>query len=761
MQLLVKTCLMAATLALLLCAGVAASDRIAAAGDVRTGEFRLTSTLAGIVGAGSARNAGEIIPPDAAITWDIYVPGNYQVEKPAGLMVYISPTSSGEIPRGWKSVMDERNMIWIAARDSGNRVPVSRRVVFAIIAPTLAGKHYTIDPERIYLSGLSGGGKVASMVATDHAKLFKGAIYNCGVDFWDKHPPGQFELIKQNHYVFVTGTLDQAREPTKKVYRQYRKAGVENSELMVIQGMTHRNPGRYDFDEALQYLDSRKDAENSAGAPRPFLAEYASIDLVIENGQILDGLGNEAAAADVVVAEGRIVFVGNAQFTADDLDGRVKRRIDANGRIVAPGFIDLHSHGDPFETPGFENFLAMGVTTITLGQDGSSPEVADLSDWMAQVAADGSGTNIAMFVGHGTLRTLSGIGRTQVPEPRDLERMLAMLETSLQYTFGMSTGLEYNPGLNATSVELLALAEVVGRNKRIIMSHLRNEDDDQLENSIAELLDQGRFARVHVSHLKSVFGKGADRADQILNILDKARESGIEITADMYPYSASYTGIDIVFPVWAKTPEQFAVAKVERHEELRDYLRDRVNRRNGPEATLLGTDPYTGKTLAALAHELEMPFEDVLIDVIGPDGVSGAYFVMNDELQSRIFADPHVGVCSDGRPTGFHPRGHGTFAKIIEQYVMRDHRVTLAEAVRKMTSFAAGVLGITDRGVVRAGMAADLIIFEPSRVHENSTYPEPLQLASGFDVVIVNGRIARENGRSAGELFGSVLKPAD
>ena len=197
MQWMRKTCLTAAALAFLYCANVSASGQIAATGGMRTGEFRLTLTLAELVGADSARNAGKIIVPDEAITWDIYVPENYQPEKPAGLMVYISPTSSGEIPRGWKSVMHERNMIWIAARNSGNRVLVSRRVVFAIVAPTLAGKYYKIDRERIYLSGLSGGGKVASMVATEHAQLFKGAIYNCGVDFSDKHPPGQFELIKQ------------------------------------------------------------------------------------------------------------------------------------------------------------------------------------------------------------------------------------------------------------------------------------------------------------------------------------------------------------------------------------------------------------------------------------------------------------------------------------------------------------------------------------------------------------------------------------
>ena len=241
----------------LLCAGSVAATDIAANDTVRTGAFQLTLTLAEVVGADSARNAGKIIPADEPISWEIYVPDSYRPDKPAGLMVYISPTPSGEIPRGWKSVMDERNMIWIAANHSGNSVLVPRRVVYAIVAPTLVGKQYQVDRERIYLSGLSGGGKMASMVATDHAHLFKGAIYNCGVDFWDKHPPRRFEQIKQNHYVFVTGTLDQALEPTKKVYRQYQKAGVENSKLMVIPDMTHRNPSSFDFDAALEYLDSR------------------------------------------------------------------------------------------------------------------------------------------------------------------------------------------------------------------------------------------------------------------------------------------------------------------------------------------------------------------------------------------------------------------------------------------------------------------------------------------------------------------------
>jgi len=490
-----------------------------------------------------------------------------------------------------------------------------------------------------------------------------------------------------------------------------------------------------------------------------FLPDYDMIDLIIENGRVIDGRGGPSVEASVVVVGDKIVFVGDAEFSPADYENRIARRIDASGRVVAPGFIDLHSHGDPLETPEFENFLAMGVTTISLGQDGSSPDVEPLSEWLGDVAERGLAPNLAMFVGHGTLRNQAGIGLQANPAPDDLATMLNMLDETLEYTFGLTTGLEYNPGLNASTDELRELAKVVGAKDRFIMSHMRNEDDDQLDASIAELLDQGEFSRVHISHLKSVYGKNVERAEQIIGILEEANQNGIHITADMYPYTASYTGIGILFPVWAKTDEQFAVAKSERRDELAAYLRERVNLRNGPEATLLGTDPWTGKTLAEIAHEEEMPFEEVLIDVIGPNGASGAYFVMNDELQGRLLQSDLIGVCSDGSPTGFHPRGHGTFARIIETHVLENGSLSLATAIMKMTSFAADVLGIDDRGILEAGMFADIIVFDPDSVHETASFPDPLQLAEGFDMAIVNGKIARENGRMGDSLHGRVLRP--
>ena len=490
-----------------------------------------------------------------------------------------------------------------------------------------------------------------------------------------------------------------------------------------------------------------------------FLSEFTEIDHIIVNGQVIDGTGQPGFNADIVIVDDEIVFIGDTSFSKQDYDTRVMNVIDANGKVVTPGFIDLHAHGNPLQNNQLENFLAMGVTTITLGQDGASPNYNPLSDWLDQIINKGIGTNLAMFVGHGTLRNLSGIGLSDSPSKDDLQKISKILNETLEYTFGLSTGLEYNPGLHAKPDELNQLARIVGNHDRLIMSHMRNEDDDQLEASISELLDQGQFARVHISHLKAVYGSGAERANEILGILRDARNLGVKITADIYPYNASYTGIGIIFPNWAKTEKQFEFAKLNRRDELAIYLKNRVNRRNGPEATLLGTEPFLGITLAELAHKREASFEDVLIDEIGPNGASGAYFVMNDELQSQLLTDSYIGICSDGSSNGFHPRGHGTFAKIIERYVLQEKILTLEEAIRKMTSFAASVLAITDRGMLKIGQKADILVFEPKNIKALATYPNPFQLAQGFDIVLVNGEIARKYNHLTGKLSGQVLIP--
>jgi len=488
-----------------------------------------------------------------------------------------------------------------------------------------------------------------------------------------------------------------------------------------------------------------------------FLASQSqkNFDLLISQGTVINGSGQQRYAADLLVSGDSIAFVGQV----DTSQVEVSRIIDAGGKVVTPGFIDTHSHGNPLSTPDFHNFLAMGATTISLGKDGSSPAVEDLGTWMQQVEDTVPGVNIAMFVGHGTLRMLSGIRYNPRPSQEQVVDMGQMLAKGLDAgAFGMTTGLEYIPGTYAPDYELEHLAQVVGEKGKFITSHVRNEDDEAMEASLRELLMQGKYAPVQVSHMKVVYGEGEDRAEEILNVLAAARKKGIKVTADVYPYTASYTTISIVFPEWALPPNNYEDVVKTRRAELAEFLRNKVNQRNGPEATLLGTAPWAGKTLAQVAAELDKPFEDVLIDDIRPGGASGAYFVMNDELQSRFIADSLVMICSDGSPTSRHPRGHGTFAKIIEQYVMQDSLFSLEEAVRKMTSLPAEAMGVTDRGRLAPGMKADILIFDPQQVKATATYENPFQLAEGFEYVLVNGKLSIDGGEIAQQRNGKMLR---
>lgn len=480
-----------------------------------------------------------------------------------------------------------------------------------------------------------------------------------------------------------------------------------------------------------------------------------AVSIAIINGNILDGTGKKAYKSNIYINSDSIVYIGN--LTNPNL--KIGKTIDAQGKIVSPGFIDLHAHGNPLRTPDFENFLAMGVTTIVLGQDGSSANVNDLKRYLDKVNQQNLGVNIVEFVGHGTLRNLAGIGTKSKISETELEKLKLLLKERLKYTFGLSTGLEYAPGLYAKENELLALAEVVGNQNKMIMSHMRNEDDDALIASINELSRQGKYAKVHISHLKSVYGKGAARANEILDTIKKIRQAGVQLTADMYPYMASYTGIGIVFPDWSKTPQQFAIAKKTRRKELEDFIRNKVNLRNGQEATLLGSAPYTGMTLGEAAASKNKPFEQFLIEDLGPQGSSGAYFVMNKELQETFLKDPIVGICSDGSKTGHHPRGHGTFAKIIETYVVKDSIIRLEEAVRKMTSYAAKILQLSKRGTLAIGHKADILIFDPKQIKAPADYVNPHQLATGFEKVLVNGKLVRDNEQLGTELSGKVLLP--
>ncbi|MBO6586618.1 MAG: amidohydrolase family protein [Gracilimonas sp.] len=477
-------------------------------------------------------------------------------------------------------------------------------------------------------------------------------------------------------------------------------------------------------------------------------------DLLILNGTIVDGTGEDAYQADLLVRGDSIHTIG--EISPDTLHGI--RMIDASGKVVAPGFIDMHAHGNPIRTPEFESYLSMGVTTILLGQDGSSPASGSLADWFEEVEAAKPAVNVAALVGHATLRRSVGLNEDKEVFDRDIERMQAKLRADLTAgTFGMSLGLEYVPGLYAKPDELTALAKVVGEFDGIVMSHMRSEDDSRIAESLEELAELGQYARVHASHFKVVYGKGEERAEEVLNQIESYNEEGITFTADTYPYAASYTGIGIVFPTWAKTEKEWKAIMKENPTLLREFLESKVEQRNGPDAILFGSGTYAGQTLAEAAKAEGVTPIDFLLQM-GPNAGSAAHFVMNEELQDRIAIADGVMISSDGSPGMRHPRGYGSFAKIIRKYVVEEQSLSIEEAVYKMSGLSVQTLGITDRGVLQTGKKADIVIFDPEQVQDNATFSSPHKPATGFEWVIVNGRVAKSGSEISKQRTGIVLR---
>jgi N-acyl-D-amino-acid deacylase len=366
---------------------------------------------------------------------------------------------------------------------------------------------------------------------------------------------------------------------------------------------------------------------------------------------------------------------------------------------------------------------------------------------------------VAALSGHGSIRHLA-----QIPDSvRHLDaeqtaRMRAVLREDLTAgTYGLSTGLEYVPGIYSEPQEVLALAQEVGAAGGVVMSHMRSENDDTINQSIDELAAQGAYARVHISHLKVVFGRGAERGRQLLAVIDGKRKAGIDLTADAYPYNAGYTGIAILFPEWALPPTDYQSIVATRRAELADYLQKRMTKRGGPEAMLFGSEPYAGRTLAEAARDAGKSYVDLLIE-LGPEGGEGAHFTIDEATQDVLFGDPSVAVCTDGSPGMRHPRSTGTYAKLFARYVRENGVLTVEQAVHKAAGIPAQIMRFENRGVIKVGAKADLVLFDVAKVHAPSSYLDPFQLAKGFDVVIVNGQLARENGVLHPGRHGYVLR---
>jgi N-acyl-D-amino-acid deacylase len=475
------------------------------------------------------------------------------------------------------------------------------------------------------------------------------------------------------------------------------------------------------------------------------------VSILIKDALIVDGSGRTPYSGDIWITDGRIEGIGRAPKTM-----KAETTINAQGMALAPGFIDLHAHGDPYNSTGdFQNFLYQGVTTICLGMDGFSSK--DLSNWLVEASDSSFALNIAMFTGHSSIRIESGIGYNTNPSKNQIEVVSSILDSTLQNgSFGLSTGLEYRRGGLAKSDELERLANTVG-NKGLIMSHLRSEDADSIVTSINELLELGKNASVHISHLKIVYGRGTSGTKIILDLLDSAIEQGIEVTADIYPYNTSFTGNANLFPDWAKQPNDYEKVKRERMRELRVYIVDQVSKSNGSRATIIGKGKWKGLTLKEIEIMESRHWLDVLINDIGPEGATSAYFIMDKVLKKRLLRNRYVAIASDGSPTMNHPRGDGTFAKVIDQFVRKDSLLSLEEAIKKMSSLPANILGIEDRGRIKEGMIADLILFDPYKFKDEATYENPHKIATGMHYVLLNGQIILDNGINKQIQVGKLL----
>lgn len=492
----------------------------------------------------------------------------------------------------------------------------------------------------------------------------------------------------------------------------------------------------------------------TALAASALLASSALADSTLfTNAQIVDGTGAEAFMGDVLVTDGLIAEI----YAPGEGKAENAAVIDAKGRVLAPGFIDLHTHGDPLKT-SFANFLAMAVTTVTLGMDGSSDGL-DV-DWKARAGTQGLELNVIPMTGHGTVRQMAGIGdgvRALTPAQKDALKA-AMTQELADGSFGLSMGLEYVPGVYSDAAELKALGDVITDHDAIIMSHMRSEDDADVEDAIDELVAMAPTGRVHISHLKVVYGKGEDRADDLLAFMEGKRASGTKLSADIYPYAASFTGIGILFPEWALPPTDYKAVRAEREDELIAYLNARITKRGGPEALLFGTKPFAGQTLADAA-KAEGKDPAHLIADLGPRGGSAAHFVMDRKLVGRLVIAPEVALSTDGSPTMRHPRGYGTYARLFEYYVEGGHGLSLEAAIHKASGLPAEIMKLKGRGIIKPGMKADLILFDPTQVREKTSFVSPHENATGFDLVMVGGVISYSNNQPTGARPGHVLKP--
>ena len=506
---------------------------------------------------------------------------------------------------------------------------------------------------------------------------------------------------------------------------------------------------------------------------RPATAQDSPFDLLITNGRVMDGTGNPWRRADLGIRDGRIVAIGTLR------DAAARRRIDAGDRLVTPGFIDVHSHAAgglaSEDLSHGQPLLAQGVTTIVANPDGGGP--VDLDEQRARFEVNGVGVNIALLIGHAAVRRAVLEMADRAPTEDEMAEMQRLVRRGMEAgAYGLSSGLFYAPGSYATTEEVAALGSVVAEFGGLYTSHIRDEGNYTVGllaavNEVIEIAEANGIPGI-VSHMKALGPDNWGLSVAATTRLDEARRRGIEVYADQYPYAASSTGLSAALvPRWAQAggPDEFTrrLADPETRGRIVVEMRENLRRRGGAEAIVVAfhrPDPsLEGQTLAAIAEASGRPAVETALELIARGRVSIISFNMSERDIAHIMRQRYTMTSSDGGlvPMGEgrpHPRNNGAFARKLGHFVREREVVPLAFAVRSMTSLPAAVFGLRDRGVLRIGAWADIVIFDPDAVRDRSTYIDPHQLAEGIDTVIVNGTVVRAHEGFTDARPGRVLR---